>query len=334
MLRALLVASLIALAGCTGLIEPKAPVTGSPPVDPVLPGVDSGTPGDGSLSDADVFARLSPTCVGCHGPGSNRPYFVSLAAFQTLLVNDRKWIVPALPAQSAILPLLKGLGLGAYAQMPVGGAPFAQLGGTKITILELEQWIAKMNPDVVPPPPAGPDLEAPIVQRKTARQILAAASTQLGLSFADLEASGFALSSPDMVGSKPGYNNGYWVTYQQLGGASWLERKRANNNLTRTFVQLWVPTSQAWCKTAVGKPGNPAIFIDATPADRSTTLAGETAIRKNIGTLFLKLLGQPATAAEVDALLTLYKAKEPTSSDDAWATVCAALLRDPLWLTY
>src|SRR4051812_19289137 len=132
--------------------------------------------GDHSLSTADVYARLSPTCVGCHGTAANRPYFVSQESFETLLVTDRKWIVPGDPAQSPLLGLLQGQGQGSYAQMPVGGDSFAVMetkGQTQITVAELTEWISRMPKDM-PMTPPGPSAEAPIVQRKSAPQILQA----------------------------------------------------------------------------------------------------------------------------------------------------------------
>src|SRR5688500_16401507 len=120
-MRLPLMLSMLALAsaGCMGSagelhhVEP----------DPDGPGGDGDGAGGGSggitpLSDEDVFNRLSVTCVGCHGEDANRPYFVSQTAFRTLLMSDRKWIEPGKPDQSALIPLLRGLGKGAYKQMP------------------------------------------------------------------------------------------------------------------------------------------------------------------------------------------------------------------------
>ncbi|MFL5318139.1 MAG: hypothetical protein ACJ790_00685 [Myxococcaceae bacterium] len=335
--RALLFAALLALTGCQGKAELLLPGSsnGSTPSD-TTPTDPNAPVGDGSLSNGDVFTRLSPTCIACHGTAANKPYFVSLQSFETLLVADRKWIVPGQPDASALLLLLDAKGQGSYTQMPVGGDSFAvkaSHGETNITMDELRQWIAQMPTDVVAGP-AKPDPSASTIQRKTAAQILTAMGKQLGLTPAEMAGSTFNATDPDGVQTNGGYNDEFFVRYQQLGGAAWLSGKKPNASTNRSFAQQWVPMSQAMCKLAVSKTNNPAIFIDATLSDRSTTATGAPRIQKNIGTLYLRMLGEVPSSADVQALYALYTAKEPASAADGWANVCAALLRDPLWLTY
>jgi hypothetical protein len=56
---------------------------------------------------------------------------------------------------------------------------------------------------------------------------------------------------------------------------------------------------------------------------------------KNIGYLHLRLLGEPAAAADVKAYYEgVFLPAEPRGAAVAWTEVCAALVRDPRYLTF
>jgi hypothetical protein len=56
-------------------------------------------------------------------------------------------------------------------------------------------------------------------------------------------------------------------------------------------------------------------------------------VRANIRALHLRMLGEPATDADVDDLYVNVFAHYPDAIT-AWTAVCSALVRDPLWILY
>ena len=79
---------------------------------------------------------------------SSKPFFGSLAVFESDLVNNTDYVSPGAPAKSELILLMKGEGTGAFKQMPTGGDPFAVKAGkdqTQITMAELEEWIVGMG---------------------------------------------------------------------------------------------------------------------------------------------------------------------------------------------
>lgn len=105
------------------------------------------TPTDGWTTEA-VFQALQPMCVACHGEGQSSPFFVNLEGFINGIVNDEQYIVFGDSENSAFLNLLEGTFEGTFAQMPPGGATYAELvtGDTsKPTIADLAQWIDRLT---------------------------------------------------------------------------------------------------------------------------------------------------------------------------------------------
>jgi hypothetical protein len=91
--------------------------------------------------------------------------------------------------------------------------------------------------------------------------------------------------------------------------------------------------SQAWCARAVDKKGNPAVLRYVTLAD--TSKSNPDAVRKNLHSLYLRMLGQPPSDAEAKELYEqVYLPLEAKSTRLGWIGVCAALIRHPLWITY
>lgn len=302
-------------------------------------GVDAETASDGgttTLSTAEVYARLKPTCGGCHSVDA-RPFFGSLEAFESLIVRDPRWIHPGQPEASALLGLLRGDG--ALKMPPVGDvfAVLADKGQTQISLPELEAWIRSLT--VAPPLPSG---GAAGIRRKTAEQVITTLRTQLGLEDADLvDASGvtlyrvlYAPRSADEIPRIDPYGNAA-ALFESLGGPSFLEGKKRNNALTQGFVQTLTHVSQAWCKVAVAKPGNTALLRFATLSDRSSAADGPAKIRQNLGYLMERMLGDDPSAEDIDDLYrSVFVPYEASGTDLAWTAVCAALVRDPLWLSY
>ena len=330
---------------CTGSIggksgEPQAEDAGLPPSRrDAEPGADAELVSDAGttlFSTAEVYNRLKPTCGGCHSVDA-RPYFGSLEAFESLIVRDPRWIHPGQPEASALLDLLRGGG--ARSMPPVGDvfAVLAEKGQTQISVLELEAWIRGLS--MTPPLPSG---GATGIRRKTAEQVITTLRTQLGLEDSDLvDASGvtlyrvlYAPRSADEIPRIDPYGNAA-ALFESLGGPSFLEGKKRNNTLTQGFMQTLTHVSQAWCKVAVTKPGNTALFRYATLADRSSATDGPARIRQNLGYLMERMLGDDPSAEDIDDLYrSVFVPYEASGTDLSWTAVCAALVRDPLWLSY
>jgi hypothetical protein len=340
--RAALVLFLCAvLAGCEGsLFGPggSGGGTGSSGGGPGTGGgAGGGTPTSGDLSNLDVYTRLKPTCMGCHTM-DQRPFFSSPEAFENLIVYDTRYVVPRDPAASMLLGLLRGT---VGRQMPPApNDAFVGLeakGLTYITLAELEEWIRNLPPRTTTTS-SGPVL----IRRKTAEQVMQSLYAQLGLTESDfynstfdpLSGDAYAVRSPDAV-PYAGVTEQGGTLFTAMGGPHRLEGRLRNDTPTPGFVQALTHVSQAWCRTAVTKSGNTAVLMRATLADASTTPAGAAAIRANIAALYLKMLGEVAPAAEIDDLFqNVFVPYEGQGAATAWTAVCAALVRDPLWMTW
>ncbi|MBL8951783.1 MAG: hypothetical protein JNK82_13455 [Myxococcaceae bacterium] len=333
-------AALSLLAACEARIQqpqPGASAGGESASAGGSGGAGGGIASTGDLSNLDVYTRLKPTCGGCHTVDM-RPFFGSLEAFENLIVYDTKYVVPMDPAGSTLLAMLRGTA--AKPMPPVPSAPFSGLEAerkTFITMTELEEWIRRLQPRTVPVV-----IDPPLVRRKTAEQVQAALYQQLGLTEADFYDAAFnvrggdayAVRSPDATPYADSTGQGATL-FVSLGGPHRLEGKWRNDGVTPGFLQALTHTSQAWCRAAVTKPGNTAVLSRATLADASTTAPGAAAIKANIAELYLKLLGEPAPQAEVDDLFTnVFVRYESKGAATAWTAVCAALIRDPLWILY
>ena len=303
--------------------------------------------GGSYLSNGDVYTRLKVTCGGCHTMDM-RPFFLDLTAFENLIVYDTRWVKPGDPAGSGLIGLMRGT---VGRQMPpVPSESFEVLSSralTRITLAEVEEWIRTLparNPD------AGTPFDAVAVRRKTAEQIRTALYEQLGLvesdffnvsstanipyrfdaKFGDL----YALRSSDQTPFSDPFDQGGSL-YSALGGAYWLEGKLQNDAVTPNMLQALVPISQAWCKEAFAKTGNSAVLNKATLTDNSQSAQGIANIKANIAYLYLRMLGEPASTAEVDDLYgSVFVPYEPQGAATAWTAVCASLIRDPLWILY
>jgi hypothetical protein len=296
--------------------------------------------GECASSDNDAIRiALAPACKACHDVGSNRPIFASLDAFENLLVYDPAIVVPGDPDGGRLIPLLLGTATGTYTQMPLTGEPFAKLasaGKTGISMEAIRAWITTLPPP--DPARAGPHRDSPTTRRLRVGELVGALQRTLG--YDEVGATDAAqgnpgslwVRDPDAVGGIGYQNIGATRTWSVLGGGDPLGRVKDDPTWSPGALRTVVEMSLEWCGTAVAK-GDKAIFRDAAPGDTSTDAS--TKIRANIGYLHLRLLGEPATSADVDAFYSgVFLPAEPRGAPVAWTEVCAALVRDPRCLTF
>lgn len=311
---------------------------------------DLGMQGELNLS---IYERLKVNCIGCHGPDSGGwRGFATFTAFEQLLVYNPEWITPGKPEESALLPMLRGQGApgGIYEQMPPKGtdASFAQLvqnGDTLITLPELEEFIRQLTPRATTRSPTR------TIRTKNARQIVRALHDQLGLEPADFFTLGndqyvasrqdrYPILDPDSLPNLQASKRIYaypreFSRWKSLGGAAYQEREPGNVRPSIPQALNLVQVSQVWCRIAVQKQGNDAILRHVTLAD--TSQSAPLKIKENIAYLHLRMLGEPATNEVVEDLhehiFTHYELQEG-GTETAWTALCAAMIRDPLWITY
>lgn len=280
-----------------------------------------------------VYEALSSSCAGCHAANTNKPYFASQQAFEALLASKTKWVVPKKPDEGLLLPLLAGTAPGTLSQMPPGASTdtfsaMADRGETKISMQNLRCWIEGLDPATLATSAGGP---LPIARRLSAEQLLTTLEAQLGISAASGAAGDFGLSLPDATPSTDVYG---WRddNYEALGGSHWLNNRRRNDAVNPVFTQTFVNTSQVYCRSAVNLPSaTNKVLKHATVAD--TSAAAGAKIRENISYLGRHLLATRFTEADVTAYFELFQSYEPNRAL-GWTAVCAAMLQDPLWLTY
>ncbi len=319
-----------AFAGAADPNDPNNQTDGGTTIGP-----DGGVIGDGSLSNADVFARLAPSCAGCHGGVADpaRGYFVSLTAFENLLAYNSAYVLPGDAANSRLLKML-----GAADPVPMPPAPgdafsvMAQNGDTYITMAELTTWINNLEAGVIVD-----NEDVPVLRRKTTEQIVTALQSQLGLQESDffstdgnatylLDNASYAVRSPDaLIFANPFDQGG--ALFMALGGPYYLEGKGRHNVIDQTFLQALTQVSQAWCRLSATKAGATFNTVVGQGGD-------EVTVRANISTQYLRMLGAVSSPAEVDDLWQLFSTYAARDVETGWVSVCAALVRDPLWLTY
>lgn len=293
-----------------------------------------------------MFEKLAPTCGNCHRSG-NSPYFASSVSFYNLLISDPAWVIPGDPDASELVAILKGTASGQYAQMPLGEQNFEQLaqaGQTQASLDDVRQFIIELKSCQ---PQATPTTEQPYVQRKSAQQIHRALKQHLGLVDDDIVRYGsggngneerFPIWSPDNVKRLTSGDNieantiGAAQRWYSIGGESYLQGIKASRSLSPTFGQTITQVSQAWCRIAVTKPENHALFKHVP---QGSTDATEAQIKANIRYLMLRFWGHVATTQEVDDHFTqVYSVYAQDSPVTGWIASCASLIRDPLWLVY
>lgn len=304
-----------------------------------------------SAETVRVFEGLAPSCVGCHASGE-RGFFASVAAFQSLVVADARYVTPGDGAGSELVKLLLGNGTGAFTQMPIGDASYAQLvddGSAALTVDEVKAWIDGLSAQARSP---DPDKDAPRVTRLSAVQVRRALYQQLGLSNDDFfitaaefgiemaESRGddrYPLLSPDDVPAPR-----QRITAERhlgLGGSTFIQQARADASTSPNFVNNLVQLSQAWCRMAVGKAGNTALFPDGAPP----ALSGNVDDDKGavVGVLhrwsrsFHAVDLSDAEADDLYATLFVPLLADPEAdAQSPWAGTCSYFIRHPRWLFF
>ena len=117
-----------------------------------------------------------------------------------------------------------------------------------------------------------------------------------------------------------------------LGGAGYGAAGVGKRELDREYAHTYVQITQAWCRIAVNDPNNSSVRGQATLSDALP--GGQAAIRAGITSFSLAALGEVPTPGQLDDLEDLFAVYQPESTVAAWTAVCAAILRDPLFMTY
>ncbi|MFP2904799.1 hypothetical protein ACLESD_07030 [Pyxidicoccus sp. 3LFB2] len=290
-----------------------------------------------------VMEGLRLHCEGCHAAGA-RGYFASVEAFQSLLVSDPRLVKAGSPDDSELVRLLEGRGTGGFKQMPIGQKSYAQLvseGAATLTVEAVRAWIQGLGAQQRD---ARPNRDAPRITRMSADQIQRALYQQLGLGYDDFfvnakefgfdmaESRGeeyLPLQSPDAIPSPRQYISG--ERYHGLGGGSVMNQVSADRTPSPTLALNLTQVSQRWCRRALGKTDNTALFPKgvartANPADVKATLKRWS----------LHFLGERFSDAQVDELYTdvFVPLATPTDTEPAYVGVCSYFIRHPHWVFY
>ena len=119
--------------------------------------------------------------------------------------------------------------------------------------------------------------------------------------------------------------------FEALGGPNTISYRSREKSPTMATLQVLTQISQDWCRTAVTQSGNTALFKYASLSNNSSNDAA--AIKKNIGYLHLRFLGEVASDEIVDGIFSdVYTKYEPKGADVAWTAVCADLIRHPQFI--
>ena len=332
-------AIVVAAAGCVGEVGDAPPMDGTP-----LPPPSSVACAESKTDEVRLL--LEPSCAGCHGQSSNKPFFVSLAAFENLLVRNPVYVKPGNPDESLLVRLLEAKGDGLFKQMPPSGDSFATLaaaGKTHIEVAAVRTWISELE---ALPPNESPDLSTASTRRLTAEEMTTTLMDQIGLVFEDDFVQGYGQNygSPTVVlkgdlgvyspdaSPPPDAEGNREARFMALGGPGWMARRPRDQSISPPLLQTLVQLSQAWCRMAVKKAGNEVLFAKVQPDATSAAAAGP--IRDNIAYLYLRMLGEPPTDEDVARVFEeIFVRYEPEGTDVAWTAVCASFVRHPLWLS-
>jgi len=243
---------------------------------------------------AEVFEGLRAACAGCHQSGT-RAFFASVRAFETLMVADPTLVRPGAPDESELIRLLEGEGTGAFTQMPIGARSYAEMAAAgdpnaPLSVADVRSWVSGLGPVALD---ARPNRDAARVRAMDATRIRNTLYAQLGLGFDDFFAVGgyfesadfegfpiimsqgddanlpdekYPILAPDEFPGLPGADNRTdtdaqgMERYFALGGGSITEQVRPNDALGPSFVLTLTQVAQAWCRFALEKRPNPALF--------------------------------------------------------------------------
>lgn len=293
----------------------------------------------------DVMRALAPHCAGCHSAGTlGEPYFESAAAFQALMVQNPRLVAPGAPDASELVLLLEGRGTGSSTQMPLGAFTYEDLvdaGAAEMPMSQIRAWVSQLE---VRPKDTSPDADAPRFRRMSARQIRDTLYQQLGLSEGDffreaqdydidtyepLQHKHYPMAAPeDLPASR---KRGPKELYFSLGGGSAIEQASESRSITQTGMLVLTPLSQAWCRVALQKEGNTALFGDTMSAP--TDDQGVKKLLSRWGMLFwAERLEQDAIDMLFDSIYTPIATAEDQTA--GLTGVCSFFIRHPKWLEY
>jgi len=292
-----------------------------------------------SVQTQRVYEALTPQCKGCHSEGT-RGFFGSILAFQSLLVGDARLVTPGDPDASELVRLLEGHGTGAFDQMPIGGEAYAR-DDAAIRMSEIRAWITSLPPQLRA---VRPDPDAPMLTRMSAPQIQRALYLQLGLAYEDFFRPGrvfdvdhadirddddYPFQSPDALPA-PRERSPAERSFH-LGGGSVLTQVEAHPDISSTFVHALTALSQRWCRIALAKRGNVALFPAKTPMSRE-----KAAVKATIRRWSRSFHGETMTNGEIDALYTsLFVPIERAGGvEPAHVGLCSYFIRHPRWIFY
>jgi hypothetical protein len=339
------IATVVLLASCSSeeTKEQQVIVVKVPPQDFIA--VNGITP-EARAANEDLMKKLTKNCAGCHAAGSNKPFFASIAAFESLLVYNASYVKLGSPEESELVRLLEGQGKLTYKQMPPGGDTFAVLASksqTDISMEEVKTFIRNLKPRQLTVATA--DVNATTVRRLDARRIRTSLVQQLGIDpqfpYGDPQGEKLLLRDSDTwkefktpADYKPDNNpyNDLDDRWKGLGGASYLRSTPPNGDISSALMLNLVQLSQNWCRQSVRKVGSP-LFKFAKPTDGSKDKAAD--VRKNLRYMMLSMLALQPTDPQVEDLYSsVFLSYEKVDLDTAWTASCAALIRHPLWLSY
>jgi hypothetical protein len=298
--------------------------------------------GQASDETVRIMQGLAPTCAGCHTSGP-RGFFASVSAFQSLVVSNPAVITPGDPDASEFVRLLEARGTGAFTQMPIGTRTYTQLladGTATVSLADVRQWVTGLT---VQARDARPDVTAPRVSRLRPEQVQRALYQQLGLGYDDffINTEDYGITSAETRGDDlyplqlpdgvPAARESQPLDRAQgLGAASTMAQRRADLSVSPTFVLTLTQVSQRWCRLALAKQGNVALF----PAGTART-TDEANVRLTLRRWFLHFHGRVATDAQVEAMYsTVWLPLSQGSTEAGWVGVCSAFLRHPDWIFY
>jgi hypothetical protein len=293
-----------------------------------------------------VFDALKPTCEGCHSTGS-RGYFVSLQAFESLVVYNPKEVSPGKPDESQLILLLEGNGTLAYKQMPISGPTFADIaakGGSPMTMLQIRDWVSKLQARAQDKLPS---IEARRITRLGAADVQRALYQQLGLSDDDFfqpamsysiphktsqDDNNYPLTSPDSIPAP--YEQLPVDRFASLGGGSAMVQLKADATVSPTFVGSLTQISQRWCGKALAKSPNAALL--PAGASIATGSAEPDKVKAILRFWFLHFLSVDASPAEVDQVyegvfVPLEAGKDTLTG---YVGACSYFIRHPDWIFY
>lgn len=338
--RSVVLFTIAVLAACSGQLS-----GGRPPDRPNSSGGDAGGGSGGDpvgggasgLSTAcelsNVYTGLKPACVTCHDSGSSLPAFASQASFFNLIASNPHFVLPGRSSESELVRLLDARGgSNGTRQMPLGQKTYDQLvrdGTARVSVSTVRCWI-----DALPPTQqiSTKVASGAVLRRVSATQLTKSLQLHLGLTDADFTSVApdrLPVVSPDSPRRTERSLQAHHGRFVSLGGANWLDNVPPNRDVSPDYFLNLVQVSQAWCKLAVTKANNSALFRFAALTDRTATALPR--IEQNIDALYERLLAQPPDPAAHQALLALFRKYEPTSTTVAWQAVCAAVVRHPLY---